>query len=70
MKDGEIIGPHANFRNVPMAMLTLFGYATGDAVTLAVGETVILLHPPLHLVRVTIRMKRGVSKMKVPPTAR
>ena len=37
---------------------------------LAVAETVILLHPPLPLVGVTIWMKRGCSKMTVSPTVR
>lgn len=33
LKYGDVIGPNANFETVPMGMLTLFGFATGDAVT-------------------------------------
>ena len=36
---------------------------------LAVGETVILLHLPLPSVGVSVGMKRGGSKITVPPTA-
>ena len=37
---------------------------------LAVGETFILLHPPLPFVGVSIEKNRGVSRMTVSPTAR
>jgi hypothetical protein len=33
VKYGSVLGPYANFESVPMGMLTLFGFATGDAVT-------------------------------------
>ena len=39
-------------------------------VVLAVGETVILLHPPLPSLGISIEMKGGVIKMTVSPTAR
>ena len=41
----------------------------GSWVSLAVGETVILLHPPLHLSGVSIGRKRGVINMTVSPLA-
>ena len=42
----------------------------GWAVSLVIGETVILLYPLLSLAGVSTRMERDVSKMTVSPTAR
>ena len=39
-------------------------------VTVAIGEIVILLHPPLPLLGVFKGIKRGVINMTVSPTAR
>ena len=38
------------------------GRPSGRAVGVAVGETVNLLHPPLHLVGVSLMMRRGCQQ--------
>ena len=43
------------------AVAAAVGMAAATAVVVAVGETVILLHPPLHLVGVSIGINKGVS---------